>query len=192
MSYLIILERHEIIRFSENNPDISGQLSSLEQRTLDAVKNEDSFANLVEEKISLPLRELHNQSNSNLEDSKLKELPLATAALFNSYERSDRSECLPDTREQVLNDIKSWADHGERHLYWLQGFAGTGKTTIAQTVARTFNDNKRLAASFFFSRDIGGDSSQARLFVTSIARQLARVDSQLRKKISRVVWFSNR
>ena len=130
---------------------------------------------------------MQEDSKYAFEYNKLKELPLATAALFNSYERSDRSSCLPNTREQILDDIRSWADHGKKHLYWLQGFAGTGKTTIAQTVASNFSDRNRLAASFFFSRDIGGDASQARFFVTSIARQLAKVDSRLRKRISQAV-----
>jgi hypothetical protein len=50
--------------------------------------------------------------------------------------------------------------------------AGTGKSTIAQTVARDFFEQGRLAASFFFSRG-GGDARNARKFVTTIALQLA-------------------
>ncbi|KAF2179765.1 hypothetical protein K469DRAFT_693663 [Zopfia rhizophila CBS 207.26] len=49
---------------------------------------------------------------------------------------------------------------------------GTGKSTIARTVARKYYDQKRLGASFFFSRG-GGDVGNAGLFVTSIAAQLA-------------------
>ena len=50
--------------------------------------------------------------------------------------------------------------------------AGTGKTTIAHTVARSYLDEGRLAGSFFFSRG-GGDVGNARKFVTTIAVQLA-------------------
>jgi hypothetical protein len=50
--------------------------------------------------------------------------------------------------------------------------AGTGKSTIAHTVARDFFEQGRLAASFFFSRG-GGDAGNARKFVTTIAVQLA-------------------
>jgi hypothetical protein len=53
------------------------------------------------------------------------------------------------------------------------GLAGTGKSTIARTVARNYYDRQRLAASFFFSRG-GGDVSHAGKFITSIAVQLAR------------------
>jgi hypothetical protein len=50
--------------------------------------------------------------------------------------------------------------------------AGTGKSTIARTVARRYFEQKRLGASFFFSRG-GGDVSHAGKFVLSIAVQLA-------------------
>jgi hypothetical protein len=54
----------------------------------------------------------------------------------------------------------------------LSGWAGTGKSAIARTVARHYDDVGSLAASFFFSRG-GGDSSHTGLFVTSLAHQLA-------------------
>jgi hypothetical protein len=50
--------------------------------------------------------------------------------------------------------------------------AGTGKSTIARTVAREYHRQERLGASFFFSRG-GGDVSHAGKFFTSIAVQLA-------------------
>jgi hypothetical protein len=57
-------------------------------------------------------------------------------------------------------------------IFWLSGWPGTGKSAIARTTARKFDEQGCLAASFFFSRG-GGDSSHAGLFVTSIVRQLA-------------------
>jgi hypothetical protein len=50
--------------------------------------------------------------------------------------------------------------------------AGTGKSTIAHTVARAYFEQGRLAASFFFSRG-GGDVGSASKFVATIALQLA-------------------
>jgi hypothetical protein len=50
--------------------------------------------------------------------------------------------------------------------------AGTGKSTIARTVAQKYFDQSRLAASFFFSRG-GGDVGNASKFVTTVAIQLA-------------------
>ena len=54
----------------------------------------------------------------------------------------------------------------------MNGLAGTGKSTIARTVARRYYDENRLAASFFFARG-GGDVGHAGRFATSIAMQLA-------------------
>jgi hypothetical protein len=82
-----------------------------------------------------------------------------------------------------LHEIYSWADGQDgRCIFWLSGLAGTGKSTIARTVARRYYDKKRLAASFFFSRG-GGDVSHAGKFVTSLAVQLARNVPALKQRI---------
>jgi len=71
-------------------------------------------------------------------------------------------------------------------LYWLNGFAGTGKSTIARTVARRLNDRRSLGASFFFSKG-GGDVGHAGRFATSIAFQLASNVPAIRQHIYEVV-----
>jgi len=50
--------------------------------------------------------------------------------------------------------------------------AGTGKSTIAHTVARDYFEKGQLAASFFFTKG-GGDVGNASKFVTTIALQIA-------------------
>lgn len=100
-------------------------------------------------------------------------LPNAANAQFNAYQRQHDPTCLPNTRVDLLQDIDSWANgQDERYIFWLNGLAGTGKSTIARTVARRCLKQKRLGASFFFSRG-GGDVGHAGKFVTSIAVQLA-------------------
>jgi AAA ATPase domain len=72
----------------------------------------------------------------------------------------------------------TWADGGdERCIFWLNGMAGTGKSTLARTVARKYYDQNRLGASFFFSKG-GGDVSNAGKFFTSIAVQLAETSAR--------------
>jgi hypothetical protein len=86
-----------------------------------------------------------------------------------------------------LHEIQSWADGtDERCVFWLSGLAGTGKSTIARTIARRYNDRQCLAASFFFSRG-GGEVGHAGKFVTSIALQLARNVPALKQRISDAV-----
>src|SRR3984885_11610070 len=75
----------------------------------------------------------------------------------------------------------------ERCIFWLSGLAGT---TIARTVAYEYSKQRRLGASFFFSRG-GGDVSHAGKFFTSIAVQLASSVRTLRRYISDAVIEHN-
>ncbi|CAN9137931.1 unnamed protein product [Alternaria sp. RS040] len=103
----------------------------------------------------------------------LEKLPYAAEAPFNAYNRQHDPECLRSTRTALLDDIYAWTDGlDERCVYWLNGLAGTGKSTIARTVARRHYERRSLGASFFFTKG-GGDLGHARKFVTSIAVQLA-------------------
>jgi hypothetical protein len=111
----------------------------------------------------------------------------AADAPFNSYNKRQAPTCLPDTRVKLLQEIYNWADgQDKRCIFWLNGLAGTGKSTIARTVAHRYFDQKRLGASFFFSRG-GGDISYAGKFFTSLAVQLARNVAQIQRFISNAV-----
>ncbi|KAL4884595.1 hypothetical protein BJY04DRAFT_215056 [Aspergillus karnatakaensis] len=103
----------------------------------------------------------------------LGHFPYAVDAPFNSWKRQHEAVCHRATRVNVITKIKEWStQNNQQSLFWLNGVAGTGKTTIARTVARGNADEGTLGASFFFSRG-GGDVGTARKFATSIARQLA-------------------
>lgn len=87
----------------------------------------------------------------------------------------------------MLEQIEKWADSdGERRIYWLKGMAGTGKSTIALTVARKYAQLRRLGASFFFSRG-SGDLATSRKFATAIAAQLASASLELKKYIDAAI-----
>jgi hypothetical protein len=68
----------------------------------------------------------------------------------------------------------------------MSGLAGTGKSTIARTVARKYHEQGCLGASFFFSRG-GGDVRNARKLFTSIAMQLARNSPSLHGYICQAI-----
>jgi hypothetical protein len=57
-------------------------------------------------------------------------------------------------------------------VYWLNGLAGTGKSTIAQTIAERIFADGRLGASFFCSRDFK-DRRDLRYIFPTLAFQLA-------------------
>ena len=81
--------------------------------------------------------------------------------------------CLQGTRESVLDDIMRWAeDPQERPVFWLNGLAGTGKSTIAQTFAEMVTNNGTLGASFFCSRDYLDRKELKNIFPT-LSYQLA-------------------
>ena len=53
-----------------------------------------------------------------------------------AYQHGDRRGCLRGTREVVLDEIESWTTgFNKSPVFWLNGLAGTGKSTIAQTIA---------------------------------------------------------
>jgi hypothetical protein len=121
---------------------------------------------------------------SGLDSDLLHHLPYAVEAPFNSYAKQDSPTCLPNTRVGLLEEIYNWVDSDDKRcIFWLSGLAGTGKSTIARTVARRYFEQKRLRASFFFSRG-GGDIGHAGKFFTSIAIQLAHNAPSLRRYIS--------
>ena len=117
----------------------------------------------------------------------LKSLPSATKATFNSSNRQHDPICLPGTRVDVLNEITAWVNSDdERCVFWLNGMAGSGKSTIARTIARQCYEQDCLGASFFFSKG-GGDVSDARKFFTSIATQLANTSDAIKSCICEAI-----
>ena len=94
---------------------------------------------------------------------------------------------MEDTRVDLLREIINWSNApGDACIFWLNGMAGTGKSTIARTVARIWHDNNQLGASFFFSRG-NGDLAHASKFFPTLAYQLARAQSSLTADIYKAV-----
>ena len=90
------------------------------------------------------------------------------------YQHGHRSSCLKGTRESVLDRAEKWtADFEQSPIFWLHGLAGTGKTTIAQTIAERLFADGRLGASFFCSRN-SEDRSNLQLVFPTLAFQLAQ------------------
>jgi hypothetical protein len=99
-------------------------------------------------------------------------LPTAHGASFDSQDEEHNTLCLANTRVDLLHEITEWAqDPASKAVYWLNGMAGTGKSTVSRTLARMFQKKGVLGATFFFKRG-EGDRGGISKFITTIAGQL--------------------
>ena len=92
-----------------------------------------------------------------------------------------REVCTPGTRVRILDDIIAWAKNtspGSPNVYWLFGPAGSGKSTIAYSVARRFefagdpNDTIILGGNFFCSRQFE-ETRLSKCIVRTVVHHLA-------------------
>ncbi|KAG8795492.1 hypothetical protein FRC12_013654 [Ceratobasidium sp. 428] len=84
-----------------------------------------------------------------------------------------RVGCIKHTRGSVLAELDDWAGNPKSpNIYWMNGMAGTGKTTIAYSLCSTLEANGQLAANFFCSR-ASPICRHAAWIVPDIAYQLA-------------------
>jgi NACHT domain len=101
------------------------------------------------------------------QDRLLAKLASAEGATFSSRLREHEPRCLPDTRTELLQQLLQWAELKDAtQIFWLKGMAGTGKSTIARTLAVTFDQMKSLGGSFFFSRGVRDLGDTAKFFTT--------------------------
>ena len=99
----------------------------------------------------------------------------------------NRQGCLKGTRKEVLKDIDHWfANEESQRIFWLNGLAGTEKSTIAQSFAETTFENGKLGASFFCSRDFE-DRSNLQMIFPTLSFQLACQYPRFRQQLLEVL-----
>jgi hypothetical protein len=106
------------------------------------------------------------------------------------HEHTDTPACREGTRVQLLDSIRQWmSDPTGKQVYWLTGVAGTGKTTVAQSVAEIAKKLDILGATFLFSH-ASEDRRDYRRVIPTLAYQLAR-DPRLRPGVVAAVNADN-
>lgn len=123
------------------------------------------------------------------QEGRLSKLASSLAAVYNSAESEDvkRGPCTPGTRVDELNKLLVWARNGQAEdIYWLNGMAGTGKTTIAYSFCAEIDKTAELGASFFCSRSIP-ECRNVKLILPTIAYQIARFSRPFRCALSQVL-----
>ena len=114
-------------------------------------------------------------------------MPYANGA---GYRSGNRQGCLKGTREDVLIQLEQWLeDKQDQRVFWLNGLAGTGKSTITQTFAEICFADGSLGASFFCSRDFDDRSTLQTIFPT-LALHLAYQYPQFRKELLKLLRTS--
>jgi len=106
------------------------------------------------------------------------------------YLCGNRQGCMKGTRRGVLFQLECWLnDRGDKRVFWLNGLAGTGKSTIAQTFAEMSFADGKLGASFFCSRSFD-DRSNLRSIIPTLAFQLAHRYPRFRQELLPVLTAS--
>ena len=109
--------------------------------------------------------------------------PIVDAA----FSAGNMDKCLRGTRRDILLQIEQWLLYEEeKKVFWMNGPAGTGKSTIARTFAEISFFDGRLGASFFCSRD-SQDRSNLQVIFPTLAFQLAQRYPQFRKPLLKVL-----
>lgn len=99
-----------------------------------------------------------------------------------------RPVCLPQTRNDLLSSVFSWAINpsSNQNILWLYGPAGSGKSTIATTVANIAREVGHLGAFVFFNRRIAARNDPTSV-IRTLAFQLGEFDGRLGAAISNVI-----
>ncbi|KIM23313.1 hypothetical protein M408DRAFT_77747, partial [Serendipita vermifera MAFF 305830] len=82
--------------------------------------------------------------------------------------------CLRGTRKNTLQAICDWANDksAANRIFCLLDVAGSGKSTVAKTMADEWKAENRLVARFFFSRDTA-DTMSTKSFCSTVANAFA-------------------
>ena len=95
--------------------------------------------------------------------------------------------CMAGTRVKILADLEAWAlDDISSKVYWIAGMAGTGKSTILQSLCEILDGKNMLGGSFFCSR--GSENARnARLIVPTIAHSLASTSPCIKSEVVKAI-----
>ncbi|CAE6479997.1 unnamed protein product [Rhizoctonia solani] len=126
-----------------------------------------------------------NITNEHFVNTQLVSLRPAMLAKYDSALSIDvnRRQCTKNTRTNILGASLAWSENpGSEKIYWMNGMAGTGKTTIAYSLCGELETRKQLAASFFCTVT-SPECQEAKRIVPTIAYQLARLSAPFRSAL---------
>ncbi|KAF5718821.1 wd40 repeat protein [Fusarium mundagurra] len=167
---------------------------------LNKIQVDSTVALEVVRDIETKTQKIQNEQRSIKERDLLLSLPAASKAIFDSTDvLGAENPCLEGTQRAILTEIHEWAeDPTAAMIFWLHGLAGTGKSTVALTVANALKRRRPftrgidaperafLGASFFFKQsDASRNSIQA--FVPTVTICLAEVFSDFKSLVAKAI-----
>ncbi|KAM0804992.1 hypothetical protein BDR22DRAFT_885082 [Usnea florida] len=152
--------------------------------TLNLALNADQASLVLD--IDANVVQLKQEQEAVEEKRQLEKLPIAAGVSFDSYQHQHQSQCMDDTRVELLLQLQDWGVHHKRPIFWLRGMAGTGKSTISRTLAHRFKSQNTLGGNFFFSRG-SGEANNAVNFVGTLAYHLAKISPAIRKYVCEAI-----
>lgn len=130
----------------------------------------------------------NHDCSREIEDIAQPQINLVTSgnARFDSQDVFSSPVCQAGTQTRAIQYIHDWINDSEKALLWIYSHAGTGKSTLARTIARELTETSQIAAGYFFKRGDANRNDVSRVFPT-IASQLMstipRYESFLRKSV---------
>ncbi|KDN41994.1 hypothetical protein RSAG8_07039, partial [Rhizoctonia solani AG-8 WAC10335] len=120
---------------------------------------------------------------------------MSTWSIANEHLVNTRLESLSPVKQATydsrlstqINRRDDWLyDSTSSSIYWMNGMAGTGKSTIASTFSDRVERRKLLAASFFCTRS-SAECRDATRIVPTIAYQLARYSIPFQSELCKIL-----
>ena len=98
------------------------------------------------------------------------------------------TSCMPGTQVKILEALEAWAsdDLSSSKVYWIEGMAGTGKSTILHTMCEILEGKNMLGGSFFCSRG-SENASNAHLIIPTIAHSLASTSPCIKSEVVKAI-----
>ncbi|KIM20669.1 hypothetical protein M408DRAFT_124664 [Serendipita vermifera MAFF 305830] len=100
--------------------------------------------------------------------------------------------CLQGTRQSTLQAIRHWAndDNAGNRMFCLLDVAGSGKSTVAKTMADQWTKEKRLVARYFFSRDTV-ETMSTKSFCSTVANAFAACNNTFKASMEEYMKLPN-
>ncbi|CAE6519465.1 unnamed protein product [Rhizoctonia solani] len=164
----------------------TGEVNKAEEELIRHYRGMPSLFRLLKINASMSAKQIPNES---VVHTRLDRLNPVKEATYDSGLPTEigRQGCAKGTRVAVLTGLNEWlSDSASPSVYWIDGMAGTGKTTIAYTFCEQMRDRKFLAASFFCARESTECRDMSRILPT-IAHQVAQYSIPFRAALCDVL-----